>query len=350
MTLVTDLDGNVIWYYDFAPGITGLPDPLKLLPNGNFLINFWPGTPLKTQEVDLSGNIIWEMTVDDLNQKLMDAGFDLKVSFVHHDIAILPNGHLILLTQSSKDFTDLPGYPGTITVRGDDLVDLDSNRNVQWVWSAFDHLDVNRHLQGLPDWTHSNAVIYSPDDGNLLLSMRHQSWVLKIDYRDGAGTGDVLWRLGNEGDFTMQTGGPENWNYGQHFPIFVGPKSTGVFNLSLFDNGNLRILDENGTTCGTTGNPPCYSRAPIFNVDEVHKTVTLLYDGRLPYYSAAVGSVSVFDDGNVEADMGIATSTSAQVIEMTGETVPQIVWQYDITGQFAYRAYRIPSLYPGVQW
>src|SRR5205814_9434906 len=35
-------------------------------------------------------------------------------------------------------------------------------------WNAFDYLDVNRHLSGLPDWTHGNALMYSPSDGNLL--------------------------------------------------------------------------------------------------------------------------------------------------------------------------------------
>ena len=46
---------------------------------------------------------------------------------------------------------------------------------------------------GLPDWTHSNAIVYNPADGNLMLSIRHQSWIVGIDYRDGAGAGDVLW-------------------------------------------------------------------------------------------------------------------------------------------------------------
>jgi len=28
----------------------------------------------------------------------------------------------------------------------------------------------------------------------------------------------------------------------------------------------------------------------------------------------------------------------------------QTVWQLSIDNQFSYRAFRIPSLYPGVQW
>lgn len=75
---------------------------------------------------------------------------------------------------------------------------------------------MNRHLFGLPDWTHSNALVYSPSDGNLLLSVRHQSWVLKIDYNNGAGTGNLLWRLGYQGDFALTQNGvpsfdPSDW-------------------------------------------------------------------------------------------------------------------------------------------
>ena len=46
-----------------------------------------------------------------------------------------------------------------------------------------------------------------------------------------------------------------------------------------------------------------------------------------------------------------AASTAASVYEVTQDpTNPQTVWQLQITGQNAYRAMRIPSLYPGVQW
>ncbi len=53
------------------------------------------------------------------------------------------------------------------------------------------------------DWMHTNSVAYSPADGNVLLSVRNQDWILKIDYRDGTGTGAIVWRLGKEGDFSL---------------------------------------------------------------------------------------------------------------------------------------------------
>lgn len=98
---------------------------------------------------------------------------------LHHDVLPLPNGHWIVLTNTLQQFTDLPGYPGVTNVLGDVLVDLDTNLNPVWVWNEFNHLDVNRHPLLLPDWTHTNAVIYSGDDGNLIVSIRHQNWLVK---------------------------------------------------------------------------------------------------------------------------------------------------------------------------
>jgi len=41
---------------------------------------------------------------------------------------------------------------------------------------------------------------------------------------------------------------------------------------------------------------------------------------------------------------------AALITEVTKVIPPQTVWQMAITSQFAYRGFRIPSLYPGVQW
>ena len=71
---------------------------------------------------------------------------------------------------------------------------------------------IDRHLQGMPDWTHSNALSYTAD-GNLLLSVRHQSWIVKIDYSNGSGLGISWWKLGDEGDFTLLGGDRSQWFY-----------------------------------------------------------------------------------------------------------------------------------------
>jgi hypothetical protein len=37
-------------------------------------------------------------------------------------------------------------------------------------------------------------------------------------------------------------------------------------------------------------------------------------------------------------------------MEVTSEPTPQVVSQMELSGQKAYRAVNLPSLYPGVQW
>jgi arylsulfate sulfotransferase len=352
---VTDLQGNVLWAYNPAIASGTGANGVKLLPNGHFLMNFSgepDGVGSLLQEVDLGDNVIWSMTAAQLNQALAAAtcsGCNITVIGTHHDFAVLPNGHIILIAAQQQTLS-LTGYTTPQTVDGDVLIDLDQNHNVVWVWNEFNHLDPNRHPEGLPDWTHTNAIVYSPDDGDLIVSSRHQSWVFKIDYHDGTGTGNILWRLGYQGDFTLQGGtAPQDWNFGQHDANVISTNSSGTFQMTMFDNGFLRVVDSNGDVCGATGQPACYSRIPIFQIDETGKTATLQWvDNLSPVYSFWGGSARLLANGDMEFD-NCALSPSG-VYEVTKTASPQIVWQMSITGQNAYRATRTPSLYPGVQW
>lgn len=359
--VVTDLAGNVIWNYN--PGVSQLVvNPIKLLPNGHFLLNFTgesgvpDGVNSVMQEVDLAGNLIWQMTAAQLNQLLAAAtctGCGIPVVGTHHDFAILPNGHLILIASTQQVVSG-------VTVTGDVLIDLDQNHNPVWLWNEFDHLDPTRQPYSYPDWTHTNAVIYSPDDGNLIISLRHQNWLLKIDYNNGAGTGQILWHLGYQGDFTLMSSSgeadadPADWFYAQHGPSFATTNTSGKFSLVLFDNGDDRgVSVVAGGTCGVAGQPACYSTVPILQLDETAKTATLAFDPTTPDYSFFGGNAEILQNANVEYDECASTplpANGAVVYEVTQTTPPQTVWQMRITGQFAYRATRIPSLYPGVRW
>ncbi len=103
---MTDLDGNLLWGYN--PGLSLQANPIKLLANGHFLINFSrchpDGIDSVLQEVDLSGALIWQLTAADLNAALASAkaagtctGCDITVIGTHHDFVLLPNGHLIVI-------------------------------------------------------------------------------------------------------------------------------------------------------------------------------------------------------------------------------------------------------------
>jgi arylsulfate sulfotransferase len=353
LALATDPSGNVIWYYDYDPSL-GIPQPIKLLPNGHMMmILYLQGAPGGTlQEVDLAGNVIRQFDYNALSQKLQAAGYNIQVFSIDHDFVLLPNGHLLLIVSDTRVFTDLPGYPGQTTVTGDAIVDLDANNNPAWVWDAFDHLDVNRHPMSFPDWIHANALVYSADDGNLFLSSRHQSWILKIDYANGSGAGDVIWKLGYQGDFDLSSDVPSDWFYAQHDANIASSNSTGNFQMAMFDNGDDRIFDSSGTTCVGTSLPYCYSTAAIFNVNETTMTAGRFWSFQTPYsfwggVARVLPNADIYVDETAPIDLGL---TGSRVLELTQSPNPAVVWQLEIDGQNSYRTIHLPSLYPRVQW
>jgi len=346
---VTDIDGHIIWYY--YPGAGHTIVPWKPLPNGNVGLIDSSAAGSQLVEIDLAGNIIRQLTTATLNQQLAAKGYSISIANFHHEILPLANGHWIVLANTTKPYTNLPGYPGVTEVLGDFVIDLDPNWNPVWVWSSFDHLDINRHPYEFPDWTHSNALVYLPD-GNLLLSSRHQSWLLKLDYENGSGTGDILWHLGYQGDFTLTQGDPTQWFFAQHFPSLVASNGSQL-TLAVMDNGDTRIVDGGPAICNPYYDPnPCYSRATIFDIDQDAKTANLVWHSDpAGVYSYWGGSIFQLENKDVEFDMTDPFNpTSSQVMEIAPGASQQIVWQLDITGGNAYRAYRIPSLYPGVSW
>src|SRR5262249_12634677 len=159
---------------------------------------------------------------------------------------------------------------------------------------AFDHLDVNRGpvlgeilqpgdigpttaVPVLPavDWLHMNSVSWSPADRNLVLSIRHQDWVVKIDYENGEGDGHVIWRLGQDGDFMVKSPDANPWFSHQHNAHYIDDST-----LILFDNGDTRQASD----------PDAHSRGQVWTLDEKKMTATLASNVDLGNYSDALGA------------------------------------------------------------
>jgi arylsulfate sulfotransferase len=372
--IATDLSGNILWTYA-DPGNTTLNfiDGVKVLPDGDFLMTIGAnsnnpltapipaGTINEMREVNLAGDTVREITMNDLNAELALASCaecDVTLDTFHHDVEPLPNGHWLVLANTTmvlSPTTTPPLATGPTTVLGDVIVDLDENLQPVWAWNEFNHLDPNRHPYMFPDWTHTNAIIYSPDDGNILVSLRHQNWVVKVNYANGTGDGSIIWHLGEGGDFTLVGGtDPTDWEYAQHGPSFFSANTTGVFSLGLMDNGDDRIFPT-GVVCGTTGEPPClYTTVPVWQINESAKTATFTFHQILPtnLYSLFGGNAEQLANGNVEYDLcGVGgLGVGSEVYEVTQDNSAQTVWNMHVTGTSLYRAFRVPSLYPGVQW
>jgi arylsulfate sulfotransferase len=348
--VATDTQGNLIWYYPIQPAG---PTPIKLLPNGHMLLVIDTVGQSEVREIDLAGNIIFDLTQAELQAGLKSINSPFQtLEDLHHDIQKLPNGHYMLLANYNKITSDQPNAPATL---GDVLIEWDPVKGAPvWTWNTFDHIPLSHNPTGTSDWTHSNAIVYSPDDGNLILSMRDQNWIIKIDYQDGNGSGDILWHLGPGGDFTLANGEPPSeWNTGQHYPVFLSPNTAGIFSLMFFNNGNWRITDANNDLCGTTGQPACYSSVPVFLLNETTKTAQVQSERVLsPAFSQCCGSTNLLSNGDLEYDVAydINTPGKSYIQEVTQGASPELIWQMNIFGELAYRGFRITSLYPGVEW
>jgi hypothetical protein len=200
--VATDMAGNVIWY---APGMLSfLTRPVE---GGGFfgILQDLLGPPSQqfVREFDLAGTVVRETNAGRVNDQLAARGARPITSF-HHDAVPLPGGKVLVLGSTEQILNDVQG-PGPADVIGEMILVLDRDLQVEWTWDAFDHLDVSRKATlsetcvqgagGCPpfflapqanDWLHANSVQLTPD-GSILLSVRHQDWVLKINYDNGVG-------------------------------------------------------------------------------------------------------------------------------------------------------------------
>ena len=209
-TLATDLAGNVVWYYD--PVANAYPSfATSVVPGGTVLLLGGSVTNLgganDLREVDLAGDTLRETNIDAVNAELAAMGQPSITDF-SHDAQRLPNGDTAVLAITQK-FFDIKGK--RTRYNGDMVLVLDQNFQVVWAWNPFNYLNIHRLPtlgEGPADWMHANSVAWSPSDGNLIVSMRPQDWVIKIDYANGTGDGHVIWRLGKGGDFKVNSTDP----------------------------------------------------------------------------------------------------------------------------------------------
>ena len=226
------------------------------------------------REVDLAGNTVRETNVDAVNAELAAMGHHSITDF-NHDAQRLPNGDTAVLAKTPRTI-DVHGTP--TQYKGDMVIVLDQNFRVAWVWDPFTWLDTNRLStlgEGPGDWMHANSIAWSPADGNLVVSLRSLDWAIKIDYANGTGDGHVIWRLGQGGDFTLQSSDPNPWFSHQHDVSYVNNST-----LVLFDNGNTRRSKV----------PRANSRGQVLVLDEATKQARLVVNANLGNYASALGS------------------------------------------------------------
>jgi hypothetical protein len=389
--VATDLSGNILWFYNTPTSHPG--QITRPVTNGGMLtiqddISWNKETEVGQvlRQIDLAGNIIKETNTGVIQQELLalgsaDGGPCTTIpkpapvgagclDGFNHELTSLPNGYVAALASIEKILPpgtqgDTSGLP--VDIIGNMVLVMDANWQVVWYWDAFDYLDVNRAAilgetcgageSGCPplfllgssiaplakDWLHGNSIYYWPQSGDLIFSMKDQDWVVKIDYNNGTGAGNIIWTMGVDGNFDFDNINNDPWPWFSH-QHDVTMANNGAGPLLVFDNGDTRISSP-PIGLGYPGCEPndCNSRGMALTVDESTLTVTPVLSANLGVYSSADGAAQLLSNGNYLFHAALLVTLSAvtsQAIELAGTT--QVL---NVQGPQAYRGWQLANLY-----
>lgn len=301
-------DGRIAWYREFAQAVVDF----QKQPNGNYTAyTSLDVSPSRFFEFDHTGNVLREFAASEGR------------ATGPHELRLFDNGYALFgIAFHNLDLTALGGT-ADISVRG--LVMEYHRGGTNLLWNTFEHLevaegpgDVDLHIAPVNPW-HGNAIDIDTD-GNLLVSFRNSDQIVKINSQTGA----IMWRLGGKkNQFTFMNDSFNGFSH-QH-----GIRRLANGNVILFDNGNLHT-------------PPT-SRAVEYRLDEQAKTATLVWEYRHEpvLYGFALGFAQRLANGNTLICYGIVQ----RIIEV--DAAGNKVWdlRIDEPNRFAYRAFRIESLY-----
>jgi hypothetical protein len=233
----------------------------------------------------LQGGAVGEFVVVNENFEFVDAfheenGYSILDG---HDFQIASNGNVLIAIQDWQHIdmsAIVPGGHPNATVVGFVMQEQDAAHQVAFEWRSWDHFEITDAV-GIDltapfiDYVHFNAFEYDTD-GNILISCREMCEITKVDRQ----TGDIIWRMGgSQNEFTLV--GDTQWFERQH-SIRRTPTGT----ITVFDNGAL--------------NPPWESRAVEYEVDEVERIATMVWEFRHdpPLFSGFGSNVQRLPNGN----------------------------------------------------
>lgn len=258
-------------------------------------------------EIDATGKMLWRLD--------MDKAAGGKYKIIHHDVRMDKYGHIITLIRNTK-IADLTGQGGKVmdTIGGDGILVMDSTGKELWTWSVWDVWDIAKdpYIKRFAyDRFHVNSLNFDTD-GNYLVSVAIEDQIWKIN----AKTGKLMWKLGKDGDFKMDTSCYFSFQHSVHI------NSDG--DLMVFDNSLWNKV----------------SGAISFKLDTINMTAKTAIKATLPpaKYTSRMGSAYLLPNGNL-----LQTSSKTGTVMVTDKT-GKILWE--LNAYFVpYRSEYVPSTF-----
>jgi hypothetical protein len=295
---------------------------VRRLPNGNLLVTIVDGLVL---EMTMAGRVTqqWYATGKYRDRAPPKDGIPVEAETFHHGVNVGPDGSLLLLSMEVREYDNWPGSvadPNASRERarvvGDIVMEVRPDGTIVGEWRILDLLDPYRisygsranywGVRGYPgtmDWCHANGTCYDARDDSILVSLRTQDCIVKIDRKSGA----LRWILGAHCNWRapwaerlLKPSPSVAWQFHQH-DCSITPEGT----ILCFDNGNHRAPPFETPTPAAQS----YSRAVEFAIDEFKGTVSQVWSygdapGERLYAGFQGGAIRLPQTGNTFVTYG----------------------------------------------
>jgi hypothetical protein len=309
------------------------------------------------EHVDWDGQRLWKFEIS--NDRFLS----------HHDIELLPNGHVLVLSWerlTEEEVLAAGRAPGTIPENGlwsETLFELkpvgQSEAEIVWQWRLADHLvqdiDESKANFGViaehpervhinynkdathSDWVHANAINYNAELDQIVISAHafNEFWVIDHGTTAEEAAGSSGGKSGKGGDLLYRWGNPRTYDRGtlddqklfnQHDVEWIPGLFPGAGRFLLFNNGVGRPQGEYSTIDEVI--PPINAEGQ-YELDASGRygpaTTSPVYQAEVPedFVATFLSGAQRLRNGNTLITVG----PEGQLFEVNpaGETV----WEYD---------------------
>jgi len=309
--VMLDDEGVPVWYHVDGEEMARLDFEVTLVDGERVLFGGSVAPGAAPIEVTLAGEVVWRGLEQPLSTDPTPPGA------MHHSFRKLTDGTYLALAYDQHPDTN-QWY--------DVVHQFDADGETVWSWDA---LDLPLGDPALYAW--GNAALADLDEDVAYYNTRGNNALYRVD----RATGDVLWTLGEGGDFAGDPDHPDPWFAEAHAPEFQ-PDG----NLLMHDNGNI---------------DRAASRAVEYELDTDAMTARIVWeypgDGvEDEWYSFHAGDADRLDNGNTLVTVGqmIPGTSQSRLFEVTADG--DKVWELWLSGEGedrvagSFSAERIPVL------
>ena len=332
------------------------------------------GNVVKThRSADISADAIWAggggesvEIVSWENLSLWTFSLNTETERLHHDIAVLPNGNVLMVAweKITEEEAIAMGRDTALLTEGelwpDKIIEVDpTNDEIVWQWRAWDHLiqdfdetkpnfgivsenpgriNVNFDTNaGKADWMHVNAIDYDALNDQVIISVPtfNEAWVIdhSTSTEEAASSnggfsgkgGDLMFRWGNPAAYDQGTADDQKLFY-QHDVQFIDdfllPSHPLYGKFAAFNN---RVGEDFSTVVVWDNTYDMYDGAFLFENDRfLPEDFTSSTTHPIPQemYSTGLSSVQILSNDN----MLITDGRNGYSFELTPDN--EIVWEY----------------------